>query len=98
MITTHTSPHIPEAIEKFRKVEQMVSKLSDSDMLGLLMDCMTHILDPEWAEESWDILIDRADAMLYIAAIYTRSGWAKDSMQDMLNKHNTGLTPIQIVK
>ena len=97
MDSSTTAKSTPKSLEKFWELQKLMRDYSDKDKLCMLMDSMTHILDPEWAEESWDIGINREDALLIIAAIYTHAGWAKDSMQEMISKHNTSPTPIQLV-
>jgi hypothetical protein len=97
MDSSTTAKSTPKSLQEFWELQNLMRNYSDKDKLRMLMDSMTHILDPKWAEESWDIGINREKALLVIAAIYTDAGWAKDSMQEMLNKHNTSLTPIQLV-
>ena len=83
--------------EKFEKRLKQAKEYTDVDRLRLLFDCMSHILDPEWAEESWDIWMNREEALIIIAALYAESGWAKDVVQEMVGKHHKGIDKFQII-
>ena len=83
--------------EKFEKRCKQVGEYTASERQCMLLDSMSHILDPEWAEKSWDIWMEREEALIIIAAIYTYSGWAKDAVQEMVGKHHTGITPFEII-
>lgn len=83
--------------EKFEKRCKQIAEYTDTDRNRLLLDSMSHILDPEWADKSWDIWMKREEALIIIAAIYTYSGWAKDVVQEMVGKHHIGITPFEII-
>lgn len=76
-------------LEEFNNYKQRCKSLDPQTENRILMDAFTHILDPEWAVNSWDIPYNRKEAFLWIAAIYDYSGWATDSIEEMLNKHIT---------
>ena len=83
--------------EKFEKRLKQVKEYTDEDRLRLLFDSMSHILDPEGAEQSWDIWMNREEALIIIAALYIESGWAKDYVQEMVSKHHIGIEPFEII-